>query len=166
MEIHVDLLNADTNQWIAGDAVKVRNSIDSDAKLVMSFDRPIQKLIHTCFVSPQPTPTHLQVTGSSGKVTTRVFVPADAPQNVKWNAYIAPQGEQWPNMIAQTSFDTPIGEKVANPCPPLRNSARAPKAEPDFNYVLVRTSAGLSGVLALLFFRVCVLCFWVESSVN
>jgi len=24
MEIHVDLLNAETNEWIAGDAVKVR----------------------------------------------------------------------------------------------------------------------------------------------
>jgi hypothetical protein len=67
------------------------------------------------------------VTGSAGKVTTRLFVPADASGPIKYNAYIAPQGELWPNMIAQTSFEAPLGEKVMDPCAPLRNSARTPK---------------------------------------
>lgn len=78
------------------------------------------------------------MTGAAGKVTTRLFVPADAPQALKYNAYITPQGEQWPNMIAQTSFEAPLGDKVVDPCAPLRNSARTPKSNPDFNYVLVR----------------------------
>ena len=89
MAIHLDLLNADTNQWIARDMVKV--------------------------------------TGSAGKVTLRVAVPQDAVGPFKYNAYIAPQDEQWPNMIAQTSFDAPLGAKVEDACAPLRNSARSPK---------------------------------------
>lgn len=80
----------------------------------------------------------MQVTGSAGKVTARLFVPENAPSPLKYNAYIAPQGEQWPNMIAQVAFDAPLGDKVETPCAPLRNSARTPKAVPDFDYVLVR----------------------------
>jgi hypothetical protein len=100
MAIHVDLLNADTNEWQAGDVVKV--------------------------------------TGAAGKVTSRIVVPQDAKTPFKWFAYIAPQDENWPNMLATTTFTADLGAKVMAPCAPLRNTARSPSKPVDFDYVLVK----------------------------
>jgi|EP00624_Nannochloropsis_granulata_P000694 hypothetical protein len=100
MAIHVDLLNAETNEWQAGDKVKV--------------------------------------TGMKGNVTSRVFVPQEAKAPFKWHAYIAPQDENWPNMLATTTFTADIGAKVVDPCAPLKNTARVSSKPVDFNYVLVK----------------------------
>lgn len=96
--IHMDLLNAETNEWIAGDMVKVN--------------------------------------GAHGKVTTRVFVPQDAKAPFKWNAYLTPQGENYPNMLATTTFTTDMdNSKVRDACAPLKNSAIDRPKPVDFNYV-------------------------------
>ena len=100
MPIYVDLLNAETNEWQAGDMVKV--------------------------------------TGERGNVTTRVFVPQEAKAPFKWHAYIAPQGENWPNMLATANFTADLGAKVMDPCAPLRNTARVSSKPTEFDYVLVK----------------------------
>lgn len=100
MAIHVDLLNAETNTWQAGDMVKV--------------------------------------TGMKGNVTSRVFVPQDAKAPFKWQAYIAPQGENWPNMLATAAFTADLGAKVMDACAPLKNTARVSSKPATFDYVLVK----------------------------
>lgn len=73
------------------------------------------------------THTHTQVTGSAGKVTLRIDVPQNAQGfPFKWYAYMAPQNENYPNMLATTTFEAPLGARVENPCAPIRNSARDP----------------------------------------
>jgi hypothetical protein len=100
MAIHVDLLNAETNEWQAGDMVKV--------------------------------------TGMKGNITSRVFVPQEAKAPFKWHAYIAPQGENWPNMLATAAFTADLGAKVMDPCAPLKNTARVSSKPATFDYVLVK----------------------------
>lgn len=52
--------------------------------------------------------------------------------------FLTPAGETWPNVLASTTFEAAAGAKVASPCPPLRNTAIAPKAVPSINYVYLK----------------------------
>lgn len=86
--------------------------------------------------------SYLQVNGAKGTVTTRVQIPGDAQGPFKWNAYLAPQNENWPNSLASTSFETEFGAKVVNACAPVKNSAHPTADVPDFNYVVLANYPG------------------------
>jgi hypothetical protein len=152
--IHLDLLKADTKEFITGDEVEVR-LLTSGGRCCCCIDRstinqsvnqsiyPSYTHIHsqTCVLTPlhpHTTRPTTQVTGAAGKITTRIVVPEGVHGALKWNAYMSPQNEKWPNALVTTNFDAQIGERTTPPCAPLRNFVRDTKHEPDFNYVVVR----------------------------
>lgn len=105
MSIHVDVLNAETNAWVAGDVVKVN--------------------------------------GAKGTVTTRIVVPDSAAGvPLKYNSYLAPSNEQWPNILAESAFDIEQGAKVIDACAPVKNTAHNIADKPDFNYVVLAEYPG------------------------
>jgi hypothetical protein len=79
----------------------------------------------------------VQVSGATGNVTARVLVPADAQEPFEYNVFLTPGGESWPNVLASTTFTAPLGDKVTDPCAPIKGKTAGPLTAPDFDYVVL-----------------------------
>jgi hypothetical protein len=75
----------------------------------------------------------------TGEVSLTIKMSDQAQEPFLWKVFVAPRGEPFPNMLAETGFVAHLGPTVEGNCVPFKSKGATPDVIPRVNFVMLNT---------------------------